>query len=132
MLRCTTFALALCLATTACGPTGSGPGDDDDDTLVDARVDAFVPTGDGGGEEEGCAKIDILFVVDNSGSMAQEQANLATNFPQFISVIEASGLDYRVAITTTGMDFTYNQALFPGGPVIPPPSTFIAAVFGSP
>lgn len=119
MLRCTTFALALCLLTAACGPTGSGTSDDDDDTLVDAGVDAFVSTGDGGGEEEGCAKIDILFVVDNSGSMAQEQANLATNFPQFISVIEASGLDYRVAITTTGMDFTYNQALFPGGPVIP-------------
>ena len=26
------------------------------------------------------AKTDILFVVDDSGSMAQEQANLATNF----------------------------------------------------
>src|SRR5262245_8768539 len=28
-------------------------------------------------------RLDILFVVDNSGSMAAEQANLTANFPQF-------------------------------------------------
>src|SRR5882672_2595745 len=33
--------------------------------------------------------IDILFVVDNSGSMAQEQAALATNFPLFMAVLNA-------------------------------------------
>ena len=31
--------------------------------------------------------IDILFVIDNSGSMAQEQAALATNFPLFMAVL---------------------------------------------
>ena len=37
--------------------------------------------------------VDILFVVDDSGSMAEEQNNLAANFPQFVSVLE----DYRNA-----------------------------------
>ena len=32
--------------------------------------------------------IDILFVIDNSGSMAEEQAALVANFPQFINVLE--------------------------------------------
>ena len=31
--------------------------------------------------------IDILFVVDNSGSMAEEQGSLAANFPLFINVL---------------------------------------------
>ncbi len=31
--------------------------------------------------------IDILFVIDNSGSMAEEQASLATNFNRFINVL---------------------------------------------
>jgi hypothetical protein len=33
-------------------------------------------------------KIDILFVIDNSISMRDEQANLAANFPAFIEVLE--------------------------------------------
>jgi hypothetical protein len=32
--------------------------------------------------------IDILFVIDNSGSMSEEQTSLATNFPRFINVLE--------------------------------------------
>ena len=32
--------------------------------------------------------LDILFVIDNSGSMAGEQASLAANFPTFISVLQ--------------------------------------------
>jgi hypothetical protein len=32
--------------------------------------------------------IDILFVIDNSGSMAEEQASLAANFGRFINVLE--------------------------------------------
>jgi hypothetical protein len=52
----------------------------------------------------GCEKMDILFVIDNSGSMQEEQQNLAANFPRFIEVLDAfqgEGLDYRVGITTT-------------------------------
>ena len=35
--------------------------------------------------------IDILFVVDDSDSMAQEQASLARNFPEFVRVLESIG-----------------------------------------
>ena len=46
-------------------------------------------------------KIDVLVVVDNSISMAEEQENLAANFEPFIEHLEAVGADYRIAITTT-------------------------------
>jgi len=54
--------------------------------------------------------MDILFVIDNSGSMEQEQTNLIANFPNFISVLDASGLDYRVAVTTTSRNYSYNMS----------------------
>jgi hypothetical protein len=46
-------------------------------------------------------KVDVLLVIDNSGSMGEEQANLAANFAPFIDTLEAVGADYRIAITTT-------------------------------
>ncbi|MBK9036535.1 MAG: VWA domain-containing protein [Myxococcales bacterium] len=117
MSRHLTITSTLVLAVAACGPTASGPSGDDDDTVDAARaIDAGFDD-DGGTVDDGCAKIDILFVIDNSGSMAQEQANRAANFPQFISVIEQSGLDYRVAVTTTGMDYAYTQEAIPGFPL---------------
>lgn len=46
-------------------------------------------------------KVDVLLVIDNSGSMGDEQANLAANFGPFIERLEAAGADYRIGITTT-------------------------------
>ena len=45
------------------------------------------------------AKADILFVIDNSGSMGDEQAKIAQIFSGFIS--QVSHMDWRIAITTT-------------------------------
>jgi hypothetical protein len=47
--------------------------------------------------------VDILFVVDNSGSMAEEQGILAASFGSFIEVLERPDVaaDYRIGITTT-------------------------------
>ncbi len=75
---------------------------------------SFVPVGDAAPlpASTGCDKMDILFVVDDSGSMAEEQANLAANFPKFVSVLESTKssagtpLDYRVAVTTTGKTYS--------------------------
>lgn len=59
------------------------------------------------GEEKQCGKMDIVFVVDNSGSMSNIQNNLAENFPKFGKIIDGykteSGtpLDYRLAVLTT-------------------------------
>ena len=49
---------------------------------------------------------DILFVVDNSGSMSSNQTQLANNFDTFINVFAASGVDYQIAfITSDSPDF---------------------------
>ncbi len=52
---------------------------------------------------------DILFVVDNSCSMEDEQANLAANFEAFINTIADSGADYRIAVVTTDQDRRGNR-----------------------
>lgn len=46
-------------------------------------------------------QIDILWVVDNSGSMQTSQANLASNFAAFITQFQTLGLDYHMAVTVT-------------------------------
>lgn len=56
---------------------------------------------------EGCDQMDVLFVIDNSRSMREEQTNLVENFPRFIEVLDGfrdGTVDYRVAVTTTGLD----------------------------
>ncbi len=47
--------------------------------------------------------VDILFVVDNSGSMGGEQGALARSFGAFVDVLETQqvGANYRIGITTT-------------------------------
>ncbi len=46
-------------------------------------------------------KMDILFVVDSSGSMAEEQASLGENFGSLMGELERLGIDFRVAVTST-------------------------------
>ncbi|MEN0067860.1 MAG: hypothetical protein AAGA48_37370, partial [Myxococcota bacterium] len=47
---------------------------------------------------------DILFVVDNSCSMLNDQKALGDNFPRFIEAIDGSGLDFHVGVVTTDTD----------------------------
>ena len=50
--------------------------------------------------------IDILFVIDDSGSMADKQSNLATNFPNFIQVlntIEGGLPDVHIGVVSSDM-----------------------------
>lgn len=46
-------------------------------------------------------KIDVLWVIDNSGSMQPYQEALANNFQSFIQRFEASNHDFHMAVTTT-------------------------------
>lgn len=94
-----------------CGPNTEGP------------IDPMDPGGGGGGgggnefvdaaPAEACDKMDILFVIDNSGSMREEQDNLIANFPAFAAVVDnyltdsGAPLDYRIAVTTAGRDVSY-------------------------
>ena len=73
--------------------------DDDDDnsepnvTLIDSQ-DTFT-------QQEGNNKVDILWVIDNSGSMSNEQAAIAQNFDFFIQDFITKNVDFKMAITTT-------------------------------
>jgi hypothetical protein len=60
----------------------------------------YVPVVDGF-EQGGVTIGDVLFVVDNSCSMGEEQASMAANFPVFVDIVELVGLDYRLGVVTT-------------------------------
>jgi hypothetical protein len=83
--------------------TGGGADDDGAGDSTGDRLDLGDDSG-GGPMVSGCNKIDFLFVVDNSQSMEDEQANLVTSFPSFIdgiaSVLEGVG-DFHVGVVTS-------------------------------
>ncbi|MDC0715549.1 hypothetical protein [Nannocystis bainbridge] len=63
-----------------------------------------LPPSDTEEDPVGCGAVDVLFVVDNSKSMAQYQAALADAFPQFVDAMIDNlpkGVDLHVGITTT-------------------------------
>jgi hypothetical protein len=51
-------------------------------------------------------KTDLLFVIDNSGSMAEEQAAIATELPAFLEALrreDGVAQDFRVGVITTSV-----------------------------
>ncbi|MGE0762116.1 MAG: hypothetical protein AB7N80_02440 [Bdellovibrionales bacterium] len=46
-------------------------------------------------------KVDIIWMVDGSGTMANHQSNLANNFGDFISVFTTKGYDYNMVVAST-------------------------------
>src|SRR5690349_10875682 len=65
---------------------GSDSVDDDDDDAADDDIVLDVGAQDGsasaeGSDASGCEKVDFLFVIDNSGSMGDEQIALISSFP---------------------------------------------------
>lgn len=65
-------------------------------TLVDQYTDEF--------EQGAGKKVDVLFVIDNSGSMGDEQQNLVDNFKTFIQIASLWQNDYHLGVVTTDMD----------------------------
>lgn len=58
---------------------------------------------------------DILFTIDNSCSMSEEQSQLAMNFASFISYATTANVDYRIAVTTTDDFAPEGQGRFVAG-----------------
>jgi hypothetical protein len=56
-------------------------------------------------------KIDILWVVDNSGSMQDEQNSLAFNFESFITDFIQKDVDFKMAVTTTDTSWGHKGEL---------------------
>ena len=46
-------------------------------------------------------KVDILWMVDGSGTMANHQTNLATNFNTFINDFTTKGFDFQMVVAST-------------------------------
>jgi hypothetical protein len=53
-------------------------------------------------------EVDILFVIDNSCSMSEEQTNLIDNFRSFIQFADSQALDYHLSVVTTDVDDVVN------------------------
>ncbi len=54
-------------------------------------------------------KVDILFVIDNSGSMSSHQENLKKNFPQFLAnFFNSVDIDFHIGVISTDDDPLYN------------------------
>jgi hypothetical protein len=85
------------------GPSGTAPAPSGPaGSFGDASADG--PSGDA------CRKMDIVFVIDNSFTMEEEQENLRKNYPRFVNVLDAfktktgESIDYRLAVTSTDSD----------------------------
>ncbi|MBS2027126.1 MAG: choice-of-anchor D domain-containing protein [Deltaproteobacteria bacterium] len=79
-------------------------------------VGVMTPTHTDTFSESSQAKVDVLFIVDNSGSMTDKQDKLAANFQQFLSSALANNVDFRIVVTTTGiLPATGGWVQCPGG-----------------
>ena len=112
MKRFVLASLGLCLCMPACTRDGVDSERSDGDTGSTGGGDGSATGGGstGGGvgtidprSADFLRQVDVLFVIDNSGSMADEQTALARSFQSFIEVLEDPDVnaDYRIAVTTT-------------------------------
>lgn len=119
MVRPVVVSCALVAMTMACGSGARRVTSDGTDEGGVPTTEAGSVTPGLGGFDDGsvdasssnaCRKMDIVFVIDNSFTMEEEQENLRKNFPRFAQVLDRfttkSGepLDYRVAVTSTDSD----------------------------
>ena len=89
------------------GPMGDDAGAEDDAGASDAGVDGGSDAGSDAGVDAGppppVRDVDMLFMVDNSGSMAEEQASLAAQLPRLVQVLTSGD---RTGDGPTPDDFT--------------------------
>lgn len=81
------FILTPMLLITACGHQGA--------------LFSILPTGQSFQGSVQSNKVDILWIVDNSGSMLTKQQNLAASFGSFINTFAAKNYDFHMAILTS-------------------------------
>jgi hypothetical protein len=68
--------------------------------------------GNSGDGQEGCEKIDFLFIIDNSISMGDEQQNLSNSFPSFIQTIQTDVAgDWHVMVIDTDPQDKWDEDL---------------------
>ncbi len=82
--------------TSSTSDTGSSSGTDSS-SVLDVGFDTEITATEG---DMGCEKIDFLFIIDDSGSMRDEQEALIAAFPGFIGAIrrEVQGTDHHIMV----------------------------------
>ena len=73
-----------------------------------AQVDGYL---------QGDAKVDVLWIVDNSGSVNNERERLARQFDRFLSALVAGRVDFHVGVTSTDLSFETGDGGRLRGPV---------------
>lgn len=85
-------------------PGETGTAEQDDGPLLDMADDDGMMTADDGMAVEQCAKVDVLYVIDNSPSMYEEQQTLIDNFDAFVSDMQLALADvtsYHIGVITS-------------------------------
>lgn len=89
--------------------SGSGSGSDGVDADTGFKFDLENPDApDTGGVTMGCDKVDILFVIDDSGSMSDNQDKLTAAFPGMAqtiddTLVDQQGIDYRIGVISSNI-----------------------------
>ncbi len=101
------------ITTLSVDDTGTASGSDSSASIGGSETGSGSTDGGNGQCMAGqcVTKIDLLFVIDNSGSMGEEQLNLARNFPLLINKLETlqdrdgnpANTDVNIMVTTTDM-----------------------------
>lgn len=83
----------------------------DNNISRNTRTDVFL--------QEPASEVDILWVIDNSNSMAEEQERVAGGFESFIENIENTNVDFHLGVVTTDIDFENpNRGELVGSPYV--------------
>jgi hypothetical protein len=112
-MRSNQFLVRAALATTALAASGC-PARDIAQLPVGAAIEERldIPVANMNNQ------LDILFVIDNSPSMADKQNTLAENFPRFIEVlqtIQGGQPDLHIGVVTSDVDAGFNFSDTDGG-----------------
>jgi hypothetical protein len=100
---------------TTAGATMGGTTGGSADEESDGGIKLDVQPGDvpgpcvGDGCNEGCTAVDLVFVIDNSGSMGDYQAALGLAFPAFAATLDTAlpaGTSLHVGVTSTEMGYS--------------------------
>ncbi len=70
----------------------------DNTVQVQTQLDTF--------QQSPTNKVDILWVIDNSNSMSEEQAALADGFSAFANALDESGTDFQIGVITTSFEYS--------------------------
>jgi hypothetical protein len=105
----TLVATLLAAAVAGCGACDQPPSD----ALEDCSTSVVLP---------GSVKTDILFVIDDSGSMSQEQTLLQNGLANFIQALASSPVanQFQIGVTTTSVADFSGATVAPAGDLVDP------------